>query len=293
MEVRGRGMKVLIISDGHGAVDRLDALADVAKASDIVLFGGDFAAVGHPETGLPFLKRLAALHDRVFAVTGNCDEPLFRETVEEYDLSIEGSLSYFSGLMLAGSGGGSKFTGTTPNERTDEELAGDLRLAALAAGGVSWEDEPDDDAEGDDTEGGTVDGFAEGIARIEGDDAGRAATRTAVATAPKMATAREPLEEPWNNLIIIAHNPPKDTKLDAVAGGIHVGSPLIRAFIDSKKPLLVVSGHIHESAAIDSLGPTTLVNPGSLADGHYAVAEITGGANKPFAVSSIELKKLP
>ncbi len=272
-------MKVLIISDGHGAVDKLDALADVAKASDIVLFGGDFAAVGHPETGLPFLKRLAALHDRVFAVTGNCDEPLFRETVEEYDLSIEASLSYFSGLMLAGSGGGSKFTGTTPNERTDEELVSDLRLAALAAGGVSWEDDPDDDAEGDDVE--------------MDDGAGRAATRTAVATAPKTALAGEVLEEPWNNLIIIAHNPPKDTKLDAVAGGVHVGSPLIRAFIDSKKPLLVVSGHIHESAAIDSLGPTTLVNPGSLADGHYAVAEITGGASKPFTVSSIELKKLP
>lgn len=277
-------MKVLIISDGHGAVDKLDALADVAKAYDIVLFGGDFAAVGHPETGLPFLKRLAALHDRVFAVTGNCDEPLFRETVEEYDLSIEASLSYFSGLMLAGSGGGSKFTGMTPNERTDEELAGDLRLAALAAGGVSWEDDPDDDGEGDDAEGDIA----------EGDDgAGRAATRTAVATAPKTALAGEPLEEPWNNLIIIAHNPPKDTKLDVVASGVHVGSPLIRAFIDSKKPLLVVSGHIHESAAIDSIGPTTLVNPGSLADGHYAVAEITGGASKPFAVSSIELKTLP
>ena len=293
-------MKVLILSDGHGAVDKLDALADAAKAFDIVLFGGDFAAFKKIETGLPFLERLAAFHDRVFAVTGNCDAPDFRETVESYDMSVEGTLSYFSGLMLSGSGGGSKFTGTTPNERTDEELVGDLRLAALAAGGSLWAGEPDDpdeDAsdENTDAERSLSDGSAlfDNGARFA-DGAERLAAGAKVAVAPEPRAALDPAEdgEPWNNLIVIAHNPPKDTKLDMIPNGVHVGSPLIRAFIESKKPLLVVSGHIHESAAIDTLGPTTLVNPGALADGRYAVAEITGGSGKPFAVASIELKTL-
>jgi Icc-related predicted phosphoesterase len=280
-------MKVLILSDGHGAVDKLDALADAAKAFDLVLFGGDFAAFKKTETGLPFLERLAAFHDRVFAVTGNCDEPDFRETVESYDMSVEGTLSYFSGLMLAGSGGGSKFTGTTPNERTDEELVGDLRLAAIASGGSPWNVDPDDSDEDD------PDGIADSSTRFaEGAVPSLSGAKVAVAPAPRATLDPAPADEPWNNLIVIAHNPPKDTKLDMIPNGIHVGSPLIRAFIDSKKPLLVVSGHIHESAAIDTIGPTTLVNPGALADGRYAVAEITGGSGKPFAVASIELKTL-
>lgn len=228
-------MKVLILSDGHGVTSRLDELADAAKSYDMVLYGGDFAAIGKTETGLPFLERLAALHDRVFAVTGNCDESDFRETVDEYDMSVEGSLSYFSGLVLSGSGGGSKFTGLTPNERSDEDLVGDLHLVEESAADSA---------------------------------------------------------DSWNNLIIIAHNPPHNTKLDAIANGVHVGSPLIRSFIEARQPLLVVSGHIHESFAIDTIGFSTLVNPGSLAEGRYAVAEITGGNGKPFAIASIELKTL-
>jgi len=232
-------MRVLIISDGHGDVDQLDRIAAIAESADFVLFGGDFAALGQPETGQPFLKRLAALHDRVFAVTGNCDEMDFRDTLDEYDIGIEGSLSYYNGLILTGSGGASVFTGDTPNERADEELVGDLRLVA--------ESVPED--------------------------------------SPNAAGA-------WNNLVVIMHNPPKDTALDIVGKDAHVGSPLLRAFIETYQPLLVVSGHIHESAAVDAIGTTALVNPGSLAEGRYAVAEISGGRTQPFAVTSIELKQL-
>jgi hypothetical protein len=71
-----------------------------------------------------------------------------------------------------------------------------------------------------------------------------------------------------------------------------VGSPLIREFIEKWKPLLVLSGHIHESAAVDAIGPTRMVNPGSLAEGKYALAEISGGGKVPFEVSSLELKTL-
>lgn len=229
-------MKILIASDGHGAIDKLDRLEEIAKDCDVVLYGGDFAQFGKTETGKPFLERFARVHDRIFSVIGNCDEPDFLDEIEDYDISIQGSLSYFGGLVLSGSGGGSKFSGTTPNERSDEDLAADLRLVA--------ESVPDDGEEGD---------------------------------------------EGWNNLVIIAHNPPANTKLDVVGNGAHVGSPLIRAFIEKYRPLLSVSGHIHESAAIDSLGPTTLVNPGPLAEGKYAIAEISGGGKKPFKVESVNL----
>ena len=232
-------MKILVASDGHGALDRLEALKEVAKTCDFVIYGGDFAKFGDIETGKPFLEQFSKIHDRIFAVSGNCDDPFFREDLDDYDISIEGNLSYFSGLMLSGSGGGSKFTGTTPNERSDEELVSDLRLVADSV--------PDEAALGD------------GL---------------------------------WDNLVIVTHNPPANTKLDTIANGMHVGSPGIRAFIEKYKPLLAVSGHIHESAAIDSVGPTTLVNPGPLAEGKYAIAVLSGGAKVPFKVESVALLTL-
>ena len=229
-------MKVLIISDGHGALEMLDKLAPIAKDMDLVLFGGDFAEFQKPETGLPFLEKLTALNENVFSVSGNCDEIDFRDTLEKFDVGIEGTLSYFSGLVLTGSGGGSYFTGVTPNERTDEELVGDLHMVE------------------------------ESIPEDMGGDIGA-----------------------WNNLIVISHNPPKDTAVDAVGKDGHAGSPLLRTFIETYKPLLVVSGHIHEAKAIDRLEETTLVNPGPLSHGNYALAEITGGKTKPFTVSAIQL----
>lgn len=232
-------MKLLIISDGHGALDMLDRLEDIAKTVDMVLFGGDFSEFKKPETGLPFLQKLASLHDNVFSVIGNCDEIDLLDDLEKTGISIEGSLSYFNGLVLSGSGGGLAFTGTTPNERTDEDLVADLHLVAESISDESMQD-----------------------------------------------------GSPWNNLVIIAHNPPKDTSLDLVSGGIHAGSTLLRQFIETYKPLLVVSGHIHESKAIDSLGPTTLINPGALSQGQYALAEITGGRKEPFAIASIKLFSL-
>lgn len=253
-------MKLLIISDGHGNVERLDQIAPVAQAADAVLYGGDFAECFRTETGRPFLERLVKLNDRTFAVSGNCDEPEFRETLEEYDISIEGSLSYFGGLMLAGSGGGSKFTGKTPNERDDEELVGDLRLVMERSSGDGIETVAEDGT-------GSASGAA-GAAGKGGEDS------------------------TWDNLVVIMHNPPKDTACDLVAPGVHVGSTLLREFIETCRPLLVVCGHIHESAGIERLGRSVVVNPGALAEGKYAVAELSGGGKAPFAVSKIELKQL-
>lgn len=226
-------MKLLIISDGHGAVEKLHALKSVAQSVDMVLFGGDFAEFNRLETGRPFLQELLKLHDTVFAVIGNCDPPDFRTEIEESGISIESSLSHFDGFLLAGSGGGSKFTGATPNERSDEDLVSDLHAAE----------------------------------------------------------ALSEKADIINNLIIVTHNPPHKTALDKVAPLVHVGSPLIRAFIERYQPLLAVSGHIHESFAIDTIGKTLLVNPGSLAEGRYALAEITGTAAEGFSVSA-ELKQL-
>ena len=95
----------------------------------------------------------------------------------------------------------------------------------------------------------------------------------------------------WNNLVLIVHQPPKDTKLDKITAGIHVGSAALTEFIKEYQPLLLVSGHIHESAAIDTLGNTVMINPGSFAEGKYAVAQIHK-ENGEWKVASSSLKQV-
>lgn len=70
--------------------------------------------------------------------------------------------------------------------------------------------------------------------------------------------------------ILVSHCPPKDTKVDQVSNGEHVGSISVRRFVEKVQPVLVVSGHIHESQGTDTIGSTTIVNTGAAHRGQYA-----------------------
>ncbi len=101
--------------------------------------------------------------------------------------------------------------------------------------------------------------------------------------------------EPGQPTIFNLHCPPHGTMLDQAPamtadlklvreGGepriISVGSTAVRTLIEKYKPALSLHGHIHESKAVQRLGPTTCVNPGSayaegVIDG--AIVELVGG----------------
>ncbi|MGV8141543.1 MAG: metallophosphoesterase family protein [Candidatus Woesearchaeota archaeon] len=62
-------------------------------------------------------------------------------------------------------------------------------------------------------------------------------------------------------LVLITHAPPYKTKLDYL--GEHVGNHDIKDFILKHKPILAVSGHIHETfGADDATNDTRMINPG-------------------------------
>ena len=68
--------------------------------------------------------------------------------------------------------------------------------------------------------------------------------------------------------IIAVHPPPRDTDLDILYDGNHVGSRSLRAFIEKNQPRLVLSGHIHESPTMsgkikDRIGGTVCIQPGN------------------------------
>lgn len=72
------------------------------------------------------------------------------------------------------------------------------------------------------------------------------------------------------NLILVVHNPPYNTKADAIGEYEHIGSKSIRMIIEEIKPVLVLCGHAHEARSMDRINGTIIVNPGPLIHGYYA-----------------------
>ncbi|MBR1537734.1 MAG: metallophosphoesterase family protein [Treponema sp.] len=228
-------MKFLILSDIHGDLENLDKLDTQFKEADLVLFGGDFAKFEHLDTAKPVLQKLLSKHENIFSVLGNCDSPDFLTEIEAADISVEGTLAFYEGLAIAGSGGGTKFTGTTPFEREEDEIISDYDV---------------------------VESSSEECADENGH---------------------------WSNLILIMHNPPKETECDKLPNGLHVGSEKLRTYIEKRSPFLVVTGHIHESSGITKMGETTVINPGSLAEGKYGWVEAEKKPDGKWTVTKSEL----
>jgi len=89
-----------------------------------------------------------------------------------------------------------------------------------------------------------------------------------------LASAYQSLPEK-TPFLLLAHQPPFGTRLDLVRSGRHVGSQAVRTFIEEKKPVVCLCGHIHEASGKDELGPTLLINPGPLRHGGFVVLEVT------------------
>jgi len=66
-------------------------------------------------------------------------------------------------------------------------------------------------------------------------------------------------------VVLVTHAPVYGTKTDYIPGNAHVGNKSILKVVKDINPLLVVCGHIHESAGnIDQIGNTILINPGPI-----------------------------
>lgn len=77
--------------------------------------------------------------------------------------------------------------------------------------------------------------------------------------------------------ILLCHQPPFNTEADKVTETKHVGSYAIRGWLEEKKPLLCVCGHIHESRCVVNLewsvgeSSTLLINSGSFKEGFFSL----------------------
>ncbi len=104
------------------------------------------------------------------------------------------------------------------------------------------------------------------------DEIGNSLTNTINEVISKNIIKREELND---RLILVTHAPPRDTALDKIQSGAHVGSASIRRVIESYMPKLGLHGHIHEASGMEMLGKTLIVNPGPLAWGRYVILELS------------------
>lgn len=74
--------------------------------------------------------------------------------------------------------------------------------------------------------------------------------------------------------IQVTHAPPINTKLDLVSSGAHVGSEVVRDFIEKVGPSAAICAHIHEGRGVDVIGHTKIVNPGRFPEGYCGIIEM-------------------
>jgi len=81
----------------------------------------------------------------------------------------------------------------------------------------------------------------------------------------------------FEHLILMAHNAPLGTRTDRVRSGQSVGSRAVRDFIEKYQPEVCITGHIHESKAVDRIGKTQIINPGLFGAGGYVSIRLVEG----------------
>jgi uncharacterized protein len=75
-------------------------------------------------------------------------------------------------------------------------------------------------------------------------------------------------------LVLVSHQPPFGTVADRAMKMKHVGSRSLAEWISVNAPLLVLSGHIHESYGHKLSGPTHVINSGAFKDGRYGLIDV-------------------
>lgn len=112
---------------------------------------------------------------------------------------------------------------------------------------------------------------------------GGAKTPFGTAYEPEESELENGLKKAFENIknaklkVQVTHNPPVSTKLDLISSGAHVGSEVVRSFIETKKPQVAICAHIHEARGVDIIGPTKVINPGRFPEGYCGIIDIVEG----------------
>lgn len=126
-------MKIIVISDIHGHTGRISALEPELVDADVLIAAGDLTHFGGARQAHEVVEALTKIAPRVIAITGNCDNPVVRESLREWGVGLDGREVVIGGIRFVGLGGSLPCPGATPNEYSEEEYAAILDCAGVGA----------------------------------------------------------------------------------------------------------------------------------------------------------------
>ncbi len=125
-------MKILVLSDIHGAVAGIPRVIAAVPHPDLVVVAGDLTQRGGYAEAKAVAEPLLRQNLPLLAVPGNMDRPPVLEYLTEQDISIHGRGREIGGIGFFGVGGSNATPFHTPFELNDREIT-ELLQQGLAA----------------------------------------------------------------------------------------------------------------------------------------------------------------
>lgn len=97
-----------------------------------------------------------------------------------------------------------------------------------------------------------------------------------------------PAAAPGCPLVLVSHAPPFGSGADRLPNGTSAGSAAVARLTRTRRPALVLCGHIHEAVGEFTLDGIPVVNPGAFRAGRYASVRFSPGDAAP----AVELHRL-
>lgn len=123
-------MIIVGLTDIHGDVSRLSALAHDLAAADLVVIAGDLTHFGGRKAALEVLRAVQDYCANVVAVSGNCDRTAVENLLVEEQVSLHGNQRLINGVTFWGAGGSLGRLGVMPNVHTETEFEATLEKAS-------------------------------------------------------------------------------------------------------------------------------------------------------------------
>jgi hypothetical protein len=115
-------MKILLLSDIHGAADRIRAASGLIADADLVVLAGDITRKGGRDEAAELLSLVEAHNRNILAVHGNMDRDEVRALLEERGYGIHAGGRNVRGVGFFGVGGSNITPVHTRSEYTEAEI---------------------------------------------------------------------------------------------------------------------------------------------------------------------------
>jgi len=115
-------MKILVLSDIHGKLNKLEDVLEVAGVVDLVVIIGDITDFGPEHVAEKILDRVRQYNKNIIAIPGNCDPNGIEDVIKDKGKLADGIVVKEGGFEFIGMGGSNPTPFNTPREYKETEI---------------------------------------------------------------------------------------------------------------------------------------------------------------------------